>query len=109
VIRQRGKKFQVYVGGGKGKVYLGAYATTEEAEAAEAAWRRNQQTPVGVVAKLRVTAVYGNGVERELHEFDTGCVGMIGFRSDDNDLMVFATEVPAGAEATDAWSYEGPF
>lgn len=100
--RKKGAAFQVYAGASGKKAYVGTFATADEARQAEASWRRNQKNPLGTVTKLRITAVYENGVERELREFDTGCVGMIGFEAEHDDLMVFATGVPRRAEGCES-------
>ena len=92
--------------GHKRKVYVGSYATEQEAAEARREFDLRQRMPsaaVGPPIRLRVIGIYSNGAERELtavdvlpgaDTYDSG----IGFTTADEEFCVFVARRPRLAQ-----------
>ncbi len=73
--------------------YIGSFDTCEEADAAIDSYARLRTEATGVPIRLRVTAIYANGAERELREFPVTEDGLTGFETDDSEYIAFVARV----------------
>lgn len=102
-MRDSGKVWQAYGRANGKQVYVGTYATQEEADLALIKHHVASTSPTGRPVRLRVTAIYGNSAERELTPFPVTEDGLTGFEIDGEEYVAFIAPIKEqAAEQHDA-------